>query len=439
MGKTPKNHRQWLLQELPILEADGILTPESRKQLEDRYSEQVATRSHWASITFAILGALLIGGGIILLIGHNWEDLSRSTRAALSISLLIIGAILSALAIRRGSTGICESAGIFHSLAVGGCIALIGQTYHLPSNTPAFLLTWALLIMPLIFILPSTGTYLFYIALICSWSIVAQDEYGQAAGFWLLLIPAIIYVRQRVRNRGQHGRLSLWGLMLMLSIALGIVLERTIPGIWILIYASFLSLSGLIGLRLFPSESGWRNPLLTVGLAGITVLAYILTWRDVWSAIGWSHTRASRGYQEWGIWIDTALTIAITTAWAFAAIQSLRRISLPTITLCSFPLFAGAGFLIAVYSDNGWITALLFNAYMLALGLSYLVQGCRNTQLRLINYGMVVLGLLVVTRFFDSDFGFLARGIAFITMGSCFLATNLIIARKKPQQEGGRS
>jgi uncharacterized membrane protein len=439
MRKIPEKYRQWFLQELPILEDKGILSAESRQPLEDYYSNQVESRVHWAAIVCAVLGALLIGGGIILLFAHNWDDLSRTARAVLSFCPLAIGVALSALAIRRGGTGLCESAGIFHSLAVGACIALIGQTYHLPSNTPGFLLIWALLILPLIFLLPSTGAYLFYITLICSWSDAAQDEYGQALGFWLLLIPAVVHVVRLIRREAHEGLLSLWGLMLMLSIALGIVLERTVPGLWIVAYACFLSLSGLLGLRLFPTESGWRNPLQTVGLAGITVLAYIFTWKGVWHDIGWSNTRHYGNYQEWGIWCDSALTLGLAIVWALTAVKTLRRNSLPKLILCSFPLFASAGFFFAASSGSELINTLLFNAYMLALGLAYLAQGCRSTQLRQVNYGMAVLGLLLITRFFDSDFGFLARGLAFILIGSCFLATNLIMTRKKHQLGGAQS
>ena len=439
MRKIPAKYRQWLFQELPTLEQEGILSAESRHRLEGYYSDQVGTRSHWAMIAFAVLGALLIGGGIILLFAHNWEDLSRSARAVLSFCPLVVGAALSGVAIRRGGTALCESAGIFHSLAVGASIALIGQTYHLPSNTLGFLLIWALLILPLIFLLPSTGAYLFYIAMICGWSGVAQEEYGQALGFWFLLAPAIFHVVRLIRREAPDGLLSLWGLMLMLPIALGIVLERTIPGLWIVAYALFLSFSGLLGLRLSPDATGWRNPLLTVGLTGVTVLTYLLTWQEMWHEIGWSHTRYYRGYQEWGIWFDSALTIGLAIVWALTAAKALRRDSLPTIILCSFPLFAGAGFFFATVSDGELINALLFNVYMLALGLAYLLQGCRTSRLRQVNYGMVVLGLLLITRFFDSDFGFLARGLAFIAMGSCFLATNLIMARKKHQLEDTHS
>jgi uncharacterized membrane protein len=435
MRKIPAKYRQWLLHELSTLEDEGILSAAEHSRLASYYSAQVKARTHWATIAFAILGALLIGGGIILLFAHNWENLSRNTRAVLSFCPLAASIPLSILAIRRGGTSLCESAGIFQSLAIGACIALIGQTYHLPSNTPGFLLAWALLIMPLIFLLPSTGAYLFYLALICSWSGVAQQEYGQALGFWLLVIPAVIQVVKCNQHRAQDGLLSLWGLMLMLPIALGIVLERTVPGLWVVAYASFLSLSGLLGLRLAANKSGWRNPLLTIGLTGITVLTYLFTWQNIWHDIGWSCTRYYDGFKEWGIWVDSAITTGLGIAWALTAFNALRSASLPTIILCSFPLFAIAGFLCTAYCDCALIIALLFNVYMLALGLAYLVQGCRDSRLRQVNYGMAILSLLLITRFFDSDFGFLARGLAFIIMGICFLSTNLVMARKKHQPE----
>jgi len=174
-------------------------------------------------------------------------------------------------------------------------------------------------------------------------------------------------------------------------------------------------------------------------LAGITGLTYIFTWQNMWHDIGWSNTRHDGNYQEWGIWFDSAITLGLALAWALTAVKTLQRNSLPSLILCSFPLLACAAFFFASTSEGEIINTLLFNAYMLALGLALLAQGCRSTQLRQVNYGMAVLGLLLITRFFDSDFGFLARGLVFILMGSCFLATNLIIARKKHQQQEAQS
>jgi hypothetical protein len=44
---------------------------------------------------------------------------------------------------------------------------------------------------------------------------------------------------------------------------------------------------------------------------------------------------------------------------------------------------------------------------------------------------MLMLAGLIVTRFFDSDLGFVVRGLAFIGVGIGFLATNVVLIRRK--------
>ena len=150
MRKVSAKHTQWLTKELPVLESEGIVSSETATKLTTYYSENTARTTNWTIVAFAIIGSLLIGCGVILLFAHNWDELSRPARAILSFCPLLIGSILSVVTItRNGETALRESAGLFHSLAVGASIALIGQTYHLPSDTPAFLMTWAVLIMPL--------------------------------------------------------------------------------------------------------------------------------------------------------------------------------------------------------------------------------------------------------------------------------------------------
>ena len=121
---------------------------------------------------------------------------------------------------------------------------------------------------------------------------------------------------------------------------------------------------------------------------------------------------------------------------AVAAVKAFRRDSLETITLAVFPLIAGFCFLAGSTATNTeLLNTLIFNGFMLFLGIMYIVLGCRNTRLRQLNGGMALLSLLLITRFFDQEFGFMARGIAFIILGSCFLTVNLIMVRRKKQKE----
>ena len=75
-------------------------------------------------------------------------------------------------------------------------------------------------------------------------------------------------------------------------------------------------------------------------------------------------------------------------------------------------------------------STILFNLYLLTLGIGTIVVGLRNERLGTVNVGMLILMTLILARFFDSDMGFVARGIAFIILGIGFLTTNLVLMRR---------
>lgn len=436
MRKVSSRNIQWLVKELPILETEGIVPQDIAHNIRSHYAKQTVSGLHWAIIAFAILGSLLIGSGIILLFAHNWDELSQSTRSVLSFCPLVIGALLSVTALmKKRGVAFRESAGIFHSLAIGSSIALVGQTYHLPGTTPGFLLTWALLALPLTFLLSTTGSFLIYLGLICGWSGAAQSEYGQAIGFWPLILPAIgkVAAMIRVQKDAPDTLVCLSGLLLTLAISTGIVFERTVPGLWIVAYSALFSGAALWGLYAYGDKDGWKNPAKTFGIIGIALLAYLFTWSDLWRDIGWHHIRSGWHHKTWGIWIDGGITLGLLLGWIQAAVKSFRNDSIETITLAMFPIIGTICFMLGsnIGNDANIISALIFNGFMLFFGLMYIVLGCRNIRLRQLNGGMAVLSLLLITRFFDQDFGFLARGTVFIVLGICFLIANLFMARRK--------
>ena len=284
MRKIQARYRQWVRNEIPLLEGEGILAPDAALRLRAYYDEQTTSSNSWALAVFAALGSLLIGAGIILLFAHNWDALGRPARAVLSFVPLLLGGVLTLYTVaRRDGVAWRESAGLFHALAIGASIALVGQTYHLPSDTPMFLMTWAILVLPLVFLLNANGAFLIYLGLICGWAGVAQSAYGHAAGFWLLLLP--VAVRQvRLNRRDPHAPealLGVWACLIALCVGMGIAFERTVPGLWILAYAALLSGAALYGLRVYGDRDGWANPAKVFGVTGIAVLAYIFTWTEM--------------------------------------------------------------------------------------------------------------------------------------------------------------
>ena len=93
--------------------------------------------------------------------------------------LLALWGILSG----RGSTAWREGIAILITAAVAASIALVGQTYHIPGDLGAFLLTWMLLILPLIYLLEASAPCVVYLAGITAWAGYEQGMGGHGVLF----------------------------------------------------------------------------------------------------------------------------------------------------------------------------------------------------------------------------------------------------------------
>ena len=99
---------------------------------------------------FGILGAILIGLGIILIIAHNWDELSRLTKTIFAFIPLLLGQILCGYTLikKQDNAAWREGSTVFLFLTVGASISLVSQIYNIPGNLSSFLLTWILVCIP---------------------------------------------------------------------------------------------------------------------------------------------------------------------------------------------------------------------------------------------------------------------------------------------------
>src|SRR5690606_7021492 len=142
-------------------------TAEQADRIRARY-DQSQQQGDRLLLLFSILGGTLIGLGLILLIAHNWEDLSRPVRIGFSFLPLAIGQglVLFTLLRRAQDRGWREGSSLFLLFAVGACIALISQIYHIPGGMDSFLYAWSLLIILLLYVPGSSVSLMIYFGII---------------------------------------------------------------------------------------------------------------------------------------------------------------------------------------------------------------------------------------------------------------------------------
>src|ERR1043165_2341374 len=155
MPSADRSGIRWLLSELPDLVAKGVLSQETADALRQHYSSQPAEAPRRIGfILSAILGSLLGGAGIILLVAHNWDFLSRPVRCAIAFTPLVLSQALAVFVLlrRHGSAAWREAAAILNVAAIGTAIALVSQTYQIQGDFARFILVWMLLALPIIYI-----------------------------------------------------------------------------------------------------------------------------------------------------------------------------------------------------------------------------------------------------------------------------------------------
>jgi hypothetical protein len=433
-----KKALQWLYSELPRLVAQGILTPDADARLRAHYGPvEPARPARLAVLIFGVLGALLIGAGILLVMAHNWEDLSRPVRAGLSFLPLVLaqGLVAWTLFNRPQSLAWREGTGALLFLMIGASIALIAQTYNISGDLPRFLLTWALLGLPLVYLLNAVVPALLYLWGITEWACHLRWEDGFAAGYWPLAALVLPLLAQWLRAGRYEVRptLLLWALCISVTVAAGVTIERVLPGLWVMLYAGLFALLFLAGeFWCADAEGFWTRPLRHFGAAGVLVLAFMLTFEWPWKEIGWHYWYWDRFHHSgWRVIPDVVLGSLIPIAAIVLLGMTVRRKTPLGLLFGLTPILAILGYALASMTETYAPSAGLFDLYLLVAGLWLLVTGIRINKQGQMNVGLLAVTALIVARFFDTDLNFLLRGLIFIGLGVAFLVANLVMLRRK--------
>jgi hypothetical protein len=441
MSSADRSGIRWLLSELPDLVTKGVLNQETADTLQRHYSSQPAGPPRRIGfILSAILGSVLIGAGIILLVAHNWDFLSRPVRCVIAFTPLVLSQALAVFVLirRNGSAAWRETAAILNVAAIGTAIALVSQTYQIQGDFARFILVWMILALPIVYVFQTSVGLSAYFAGATVW--VFSSKHGDFFGAhpndlwaWPLLflgLPAFITLLRQNRN-GYGTLLATTALAIASAFSLGQTDEIGAQSFWRCSFAAYWSLIYLVGAVSF---FDWRptrfHPFVAFGWIGILSEAVFLSFRDEWRNRQWQSAVdfLPRHYPDllaFGIqvvWIAAALLFAGYALW------KKRESNLAPAALTPIVMVA---WLISKQTGDDLVPSLLINFFMLALGVYTLLRGIGRERVVEANLGMVVIAVLATARFFDTDLEFVVRGIAFILIGLGFLVTNLIVFKRK--------
>jgi len=424
--KVPKN----ILKSLPELIDAGVLSENTATDIRKYYHQKSSKSGNSLFIVFGVLGAILVGLGIILIIAHNWDDLSRTIKTNLAFLPLVVGQIICGYVILKRLTSVAwrESAAAFLFFTVGASISLISQIYNIPGNLGSFLLTWMVLCLPLVYLMRSSITSLlvlvgitFYACETSYWSFPNVQSYG----YWLvlaLLIPHYLYL---TRKKADSNFLIFhhWFFPLSVIICLGTLAGQSEE----LMFISYMSLFGLLYLlgnsKEFKSQLLRNSAYKVIGSLGTISLLLSMSFDWLWNELGKLDVDILNSPEIYVLTLITILAISLLIKQKVA--HSWSSIHLMEITFILFIIIFVLGFSSPLFS------VIAINVLVFALGIVTIRKGVIENHLGILNYGLFIITALVICRFFDTDISFIIRGILFIIVGIGFFTTNYLMLKRR--------
>ena len=426
-----------ILKELRELVKANVISQETADKIETFY-QQKKVESNRFPIILSILGSLLVGSGIILVVAHNWDQFSHPIKTILAFLPLVLSQLLCFYVILKKKDSIAwkESSATFLFLSVGACISLISQIYHISGSLSSFLLTWMLLIIPLVYLLTSFVVALLYIGGITWYACLVGYGYPATVPYWylallLLLVPS--YLRMMKLNPGGNAlHIFNWFIAFSFLCCLGAL---ALPGENAeLIYTGYLGLCCfyyLLGTSNRFSETRiMANPFFTLGLGGILFILYSWSFQWLWREASIRNTPSvlfASPFPYFTVLFFLLIMYFLAIRYKQEGWKSLDPVGISAYT-----------FTIAVLliRNSPQIGVLLINLWLLLIALYYINKGNQRAHLGILNFGLLIITVLALFRFFDDTIPFVWRGMIFLLTGvGIFVANFIIIKRKKATRE----
>lgn len=278
-----------IIKELPELVEQNVISKEVATKIEHYYLDKQSESPNRLVSVFGVLGALLIGLGIILILAHNWDSFNRTIKTIFAFLPLVIGQLFAGYTIaKKKSKAWRESTGTFLFCAIGSSISLVSQIYNIPGNLGDFILTWTLLALPVIYLLRSN-----VLAILCLTSVTyyavevgyAYYDNEQTPWLYLLVLAAMIpHYLKLLKAQAEANITSIfnWLYPLSLIIVIGSFVKSN-EELGFLIYLLLFSLYYGIGkIPFFENQKLRRNGYVIFGSLGIIIMLLMMSFDDFW-------------------------------------------------------------------------------------------------------------------------------------------------------------
>lgn len=399
-----------------------------------------------ATVIIAVLGSLLVAGGIGLIFTALWQELSIALKAVFAFIPMIAGQAFAFYVIRkrRSSFSFCEGASVLWSAGVIITLALINSIFSIHLGYANCLILDAVMILPIILMLDAVSPLALYFYMVLHWTIETAGYYGTRESMIISIITYIVcflgvafgllFVKSKKEKLGEIRYLySQWVSVVAVIVFTYISID------FFTFDMMFTLLAAAIAIFALDKEDKLHSPFLiigTVGSLGVSVYTYFLFTMDIDPTFYTEEPlKFFIGYVLFAVILATALMrnkdIVFRNRLKLSEILVFMLILLVTLINYAIQQMGIASLSGFVITASEWIILLL--AFM--AGVVFIFHGAKENRLFFTNIGFIADGGLAYYLLVTSDASLLVNGLALLILGGILLSINLLISRRKKEAE----
>ncbi len=451
--EATRAQRDWLEGEVAVWRAMGLVDEERAHALLGLYESRESFEARQQTkglLTLLALAAMLVGLGVLLLIGYNWEQMPAPLKVtAIFGALLGTHAAAYGLRYHLGWRRVSEVVFFLGCLFYGAAIALLAQIFHIESSNYDAIWWWAIGVLPFALLLDTILLHLLFAGLLALW--VGFEVLSLERLFWgvpsagyslpFLVAPGLwwAYRKSSATTVGIYVPLLAWWVVLQ-PIAWKM---QANPTFFIGAVGSLM----LLVAALHRPRSQMAIPYRFYGIALVGATLVLLSFHDFNETIVRDAALIWKGGFEQMVLILSLAAAALIAAYALQRksherlqqaqvplVESLRQIVarqwLAFGLLALFALLAVLG----TTAADPWVPTITANIAMVAVALWLVRFGLTEERSRAFGAGVVYLLLWAVLRYVDlfgAFGGMLGASLMFFLCGGALTGVALYWRNRK--------
>lgn len=396
------------------------------------------------NIVFATLGSLLTATGLIIITVYIWDKIPDIFLALLSFLPLVVGGSVAlwAYSKKRNSIGWSEGSSVAWVAGLAATLGLVVAMFSVDLEFYTAAVGLAVLILPIAFIMNSVFPLTVYFGITTFF--IMEEAYSitilSAITGILLFAAGLVFVIRQPRD-DYRRKYSTWLVIISASILLLTFAERTTntgdaPAIFCMIIGI------LTALYAADKEENPAYPFRYLCVPAISVIMCVMTYNSTDFIRGVQFITDNPGLQFPGIApFASALIIA---AGVILGKKSFKGHPEKTVFIVFSSLTAALCAVSAVtsefFDDKGNIAInIIITLFSLAASIAIIISGIRKAKLVTVNFGLIMLCVLIYITIFAGRFEIIYSGIACIVMGAILLFLNYRMSKAFKAKEAEKN